>query len=143
MPSSGSKKAEQRARKKEPAQPETPDAVEEASEESFPASDAPAWIGEKRKVGDSAETTGRSAAGGAMSAEGNEMKIVLQVGSEIRINNNGDVIIDNPELELAQQDEAADAILLYRFDARAGVHVLRLLDPVADHKHTKSHRPND
>ena len=143
MPSSGSKKAEQKARKKEPARPEIPDVVEEASDESFPASDAPAWIGEKGKVGGSTQTTGSSGAEGATSAEANEMKIVLQVGSELRINNNGDVIIDNPELELAGEGQAADATLLYRFDARAGVHVLRLLDPVADHKHTKSHRRND
>jgi hypothetical protein len=143
MPSSGSKKAEQKARKKEPARPEIPDVVEEASDESFPASDAPAWIGEKSKVEDSAQAADRSASGGATRAEVNEMKIVLQVGSELRINNNGDVIIDNPELELTQEEQAADATLLYRFDARAGVHVLRLLDPVADHEHTKSHRRND
>lgn len=143
MPSSGSKKAEQKARKKEQAQPEPPDVVEEASDESFPASDAPAWIGEKGKVGDSVQTTGSSLEGGATRGEGNAMKIVLQVGSELRINNHGDVIIDNPELELAGEEQAADATLLYRFDARTGVHVLRLLDPVADHKHTKSHHRND
>jgi len=70
-------------------------------------------------------------------------KIVLQVGSELRIKNNGDIVIDNPELELVGDDRAADAVLLYRFDAQAGVHVLRLLEPVADHGHLKSHRPND
>ncbi|MGH9692163.1 MAG: hypothetical protein ACRD4C_13990 [Candidatus Acidiferrales bacterium] len=78
-----------------------------------------------------------------MKAEDKGTKIVLQVGSELRIKNNGDIIIDNPELELVGDDRAADAVLLYRFDAQAGVHVLRLLEPVADHGHLKSHRPND
>ena len=40
------------------------------------------------------------------------MKIVLQVGAELRIRNNGDVTMDNPELELAGDDRAADAVLL-------------------------------
>lgn len=78
-----------------------------------------------------------------MKAELNGTKIVLQVGTELRITNAGDIIIDNPELELAGDDHAADATLVYRFDRAAGVHIIRLLDPVADHKHLKSHRPND
>lgn len=72
-----------------------------------------------------------------------ETKIVLQVGSELRIKNNGDIVIDNPELELVGDDRAADATLIYRFDSNAGVHLLRLLDPVADHQHVKNHRRND
>ena len=32
---------------------------------------------------------------------------------------------------------------LYRFDAQKGEHVLRLLDPVADHKHLETHRRGD
>jgi len=72
-----------------------------------------------------------------------EVKIVLQVGSEVRIKNNGDVVIDNPELELAQDDQAADAVLLYRFDSKAGEHILRLQDPVANHQHLKVHRRGD
>jgi hypothetical protein len=71
------------------------------------------------------------------------MKIVLQVGAELRIRNNGDVIMDNPELELAADDRAADAVLLYRFDEDTREHVLRLVEPVADHKHVKVHRAND
>lgn len=51
--------------------------------------------------------------------------------------------MDNPELELDGEDRAADAVLLYRFDAQAGEHILRLLDPVADHKHVKVHRRDD
>lgn len=78
-----------------------------------------------------------------MKSDTNETKIVLQVGSELRINNKGDIIIDNPELELARDQEAADATIAYRFDPDAGVHVFRLLDPVADHKHMKTHRRGD
>ena len=51
-----------------------------------------------------------------MASNSNETKISLQVGSELRI---GDIVIDNPELELAADDRAADAVLVYRFDAKA------------------------
>jgi hypothetical protein len=78
--------------------------------------------------------------GGNMQTAQNEVKIVVQVGSEVRIKNNGDIVIDNPVLELAQDDQAADAVLLYRFDSRAGEHILRLQDPVANHQHLKVHR---
>lgn len=73
----------------------------------------------------------------------NEIKIPLQVGSELRIKNNGDVVIDNPELELAGDDRAADAVLVYRFDPEAGEHVIRLVEPVADHRHLRDHRRGD
>jgi hypothetical protein len=79
---------------------------------------------------------------GAMAAS-EEMKIVLQVGTELRVNNKGEVVVSNPELELAREDRAADAVLLYRFDPNRGEHVFRLVDPVADHKHMKVHRAND
>ena len=78
-----------------------------------------------------------------MASSSNETKISLQVGSELRIKNNGDIVIDNPVLELAADDRAADAVLVYRFDPKAGEHVLRLLDPVADHRHMKAHRRDD
>ena len=78
-----------------------------------------------------------------MAAPSTGTKIVLQVGEELRIRNNGDLIVDNPELELQEEDHAADAVLLYHFDAQAGEHILRLLDPVADHKHVKTHRRDD
>ncbi|MGB2898704.1 MAG: hypothetical protein WBB89_05520 [Candidatus Acidiferrum sp.] len=78
-----------------------------------------------------------------MAAPSAVTKIVLQVGAELRIRNNGDLVLDNPELELEREERAADAVLLYRFEAGTGEHVLRLLDPVADHKHLKVHRPND
>ncbi|MGA2421278.1 MAG: hypothetical protein ABSG69_14460 [Candidatus Acidiferrum sp.] len=78
-----------------------------------------------------------------MSTTNQGTKIVLQVGAELRVKNNGDVIMDNPELVLAEEDGAADAVLLYKFDAKAGEHIFRLLDPVANHKHTKTHRRGD
>ena len=78
-----------------------------------------------------------------MKSDSNETKIVLQVGSAVRIKNNGDIILDNPELELVGQDNAADAVLMYRFDPQAGEHVIRLVDPVADRQHMKAHRRND
>lgn len=61
-----------------------------------------------------------------------EMRIPMQVGTEFRIRNNGDVIVDNPELELAADTAAADAVLSYRFDPESGEHILRLLDPIAE-----------
>ena len=72
-----------------------------------------------------------------------EMRVVLQVGSEFRVTNQGELILDNPELELASEERAADATLLYRFDAAKGQHIFRLAEPVADHAHMKVHRPND
>jgi len=78
-----------------------------------------------------------------MAGDREGMKIVLQVEAELRIRNNGDVTMDNPELELAQDDRAADAVLLYRFDKDTREQVLRLVEPVADHKHVKVHRAND
>jgi hypothetical protein len=72
-----------------------------------------------------------------------ETEIVLQVGSELRITNNGEVILGNPELELARDERAADATLLYRFDPNAGQHIFRLVEPVVDHQHIKVHRRND
>ena len=76
-------------------------------------------------------------------AASEEMKIVLQVGSELRVTNKGEIVVSNPELELAREDRAADATLLYRFDANRGEHIFRLATPVADHKHMKVHRAND
>jgi len=56
-------------------------------------------------------------------AASEEMKIVLQVGTELRVSNKGEVVVSNPELELAREDRAADAVLLYRFDANRGEHI--------------------
>ena len=76
-------------------------------------------------------------------AAGEEMKIVLQVGTELRVTNRGEVILSNPELELAREEGAADAVLTYRFNPQVGEHTFRLIDPLADRKHTRVHRLND
>jgi hypothetical protein len=89
------------------------------------------------------KTGAKLATNAAKQANSEEVRIVLQVGTEFRVSNKGDVIISNPELELARDERAADATLLYRFDAGTGEHTFRLLDPVADRAHTKVHRPND
>jgi hypothetical protein len=78
-----------------------------------------------------------------MKSTGDELQIPLQVDSEIRIRNTGEIIIDNPEAELAEDTRAADAFLSYRFDHTSGLHILRLLEPVADHKHLRVHRRGD
>jgi hypothetical protein len=70
-------------------------------------------------------------------------RIPMQVGTELRIRNNGEIVVDNPELELAVDPKAADAVLSYRFDPVAGEHILRLLEPVADHKHLRVHKRDD
>ena len=78
-----------------------------------------------------------------MKTETEALRIVMQVGSELRIRNTGEVVVDNPEIDLAEIPSAADAALSYRFDAAKGEHILTLLDPVADHQHQKEHRPED
>lgn len=70
----------------------------------------------------------------------NETRVVLQVGSELRIKNNGDIAIDNPELELANENQAADAVLMYRLDPQTKEHVLRLVEPVAIRKEVRARR---
>ena len=76
--------------------------------------------------------------GGEMSPHLSFTRIPLQVGSELRIRNNGELRISNPTLEITSDHQghavdpeaAADAVLDYRFDPQTGEHVLRLQDPV-------------
>jgi hypothetical protein len=78
-----------------------------------------------------------------MNNDAEEVQIPMQVGSELRIRNSGEIIVDNPEVELANSRAAADAVLSYRFNPKTGEHTLRLLEPVANHKHMASHRRDD
>jgi hypothetical protein len=58
-------------------------------------------------------------------------RIPLQVGSELRIRNNGELNVSNPTVEAAPAQDVADAVLDYRFDPGTGEHVLRLVQPAA------------
>jgi len=58
-------------------------------------------------------------------------RIPLQVGSEVRIRNNGEISVSNPTVEAAPALDAADAVVDYRFDPQTGEHVLRLVEPLA------------
>ena len=78
-----------------------------------------------------------------MKADQEAILVPMQVGATLRIRKNGEIVVDNPELELAPDITAADAVLSYQFDSKAGEHILRLLDPVADHKHLRVHRRDD
>lgn len=66
-----------------------------------------------------------------MGPQPNFTRIPLQVGSELRIKNSGEVRLANPTVTLEPALDAADAVLDYRFDEQAGEHVLRLVEPVA------------
>lgn len=66
-----------------------------------------------------------------MSPQHTFTRIPLQVGSELRIRKNGEVRVSNPTIEGAPAQDAADAVLDYRFDPQTGEHVIRLLEPVA------------
>jgi hypothetical protein len=57
-------------------------------------------------------------------------RIPLQVGSELRIRNNGELRVNNPTFEPPAQ-YVADALLDYRFDPETDEHVLRLVRPTA------------
>jgi hypothetical protein len=61
-------------------------------------------------------------------------RIPMQVGSELRIRNNGEVSVSNPTVEAAPAQDAADAVLDYRFDPQTNEHVIRLLEPVVAHR---------
>jgi hypothetical protein len=71
---------------------------------------------------------------GNMSPHQTFTRIPLQVHSELRIRNNGEVSVSNPTIEAAPALEAADAVIDYRFDAQTGEHVLRLVEPLAERR---------
>jgi len=58
-------------------------------------------------------------------------RIPLQVGSELRIRNTGEITVGNPTLEAAPALDGADAVLDYRFDPQTGEHVIRLVEPLS------------
>ena len=55
--------------------------------------------------------------------------IALQLGSELRITESGDIRLDNPTIEV--ENAAADAVISWYRDPDTGDHVIRLVDPFA------------
>jgi len=62
-----------------------------------------------------------------MPPQNDETLITLQVGAQPRSNNDGSIVMDNPELELTREPSAADATIFYRIDAARKQHILRLI----------------
>lgn len=56
--------------------------------------------------------------------------IPLQVGSELRITQDGEIRLDNPTIESGPNEVAADAVITYYLDPRTREHVIRLVDPL-------------
>jgi len=67
-------------------------------------------------------------------------RIPLQVGSELRIRNTGEISVSNPTLEAGPGQNDADAIIDYRFDAHTAEHVLRMVRPPARTEKRRSSR---
>jgi hypothetical protein len=53
--------------------------------------------------------------------------IPLQIGSELRLTQRGEIRLGNPTLEV--NEVAADAVIAYYFDPQTNEHVIRLVDP--------------
>ena len=66
------------------------------------------------------------------------IQMPLQVGSELRIKNSGEISLGNEQQEPAQNARAADAVLLYHLDPHQEMHIIHLPDPVVDHKHHRA-----
>jgi len=64
-------------------------------------------------------------------------RIPLQAGGELRIRNNGELSVSNPNLEGPLSLDAADAVLAYRFDPHTGEHVVRLTEPTPRRRRPK------
>jgi len=65
-----------------------------------------------------------------MAAKPQPEYIPLQVGSELRITQTGEVRLDNPTLESGPNEAAADAVITYYLDPQTREHVIRLVVPL-------------
>jgi hypothetical protein len=66
------------------------------------------------------------------------IRVPLHAGSELRIRNSGEICLGDPQVGLPKDTRAVDAVLLYHFDQRSGEHVIRLLEPIAEHTHYRA-----
>ena len=67
-------------------------------------------------------------------------RIPLQVGSELRIRNSGEISVTNPTIESGPGQEDADALIDSRFDATTAEHVLRLMRPTTPPPKTRGNQ---
>jgi len=65
-----------------------------------------------------------------MAAKPQPEYIPLQVGSELRITQTGEVRLSNPTVESGPNEAAADAVITYYLDPQTHEHVIRLVDPL-------------
>jgi hypothetical protein len=64
----------------------------------------------------------------------------MQVGSELRIRDTGEISLSNPTVEGEPALDAADAVLDYSFDPQTHEHILHLREPVAAHRRIRRAR---
>jgi hypothetical protein len=64
--------------------------------------------------------------------------VALQVGSELRITQNGEIKLSNPTIEV--ENAAADAVINVSFDPETKEHVIQLVDPVVEHEDREGRR---
>ncbi|HEY1925802.1 MAG TPA: hypothetical protein VGG58_11130 [Candidatus Acidoferrum sp.] len=70
-------------------------------------------------------------------------RIVLQVGTDLRITNKGEIILGNPELEFGSRRSCRRRRPALQVQSEFGRTQFSLVDPLADRKHTKVHKPGD
>ena len=67
-------------------------------------------------------------------------RIPLQIGSELRIRNTGEISVSNPTIESGPGQDESSATIDYRFDPQTAEHVVRLVQPVTRSEKKRARR---